>query len=428
MDSDNKCSSNTHTEMQLTEETTPLIGQLRPIHPPSVDGRAGCETWSVEFSPDGSYFAWSKGYGIVQLLRWPLQGLGWHEAPQSTGPMKERVLDCGQTVWGLAFGPRTSKFVRRTDHHKLEEIQPLLLATGLNNGVIKVWAVETGRLCFNLSGHESVVRDLVFAPNGSLTLVSGSRDTMLRVWNLNKSDKMSQVLRGHTNWVYSVSVSPDCSMIASVCRGNPKVFLWSLRSYTFIRNLERANICQVSCDFSPDGALLATAAYLHNWEASLWDPYTGELLFRLQECFQCHIPIMDNPIRAVRFSSEGLRLAFITEDRELRVWELGQEEALVESEPRQFSCGLCCAFHPQGGVVATGTRDGHVKFWSVPQMVPSLAHFCRMALRFSISTHQVMALPIPNKIKDMLTYRNFEEQYDLLCTHHRWGYEKHGNV
>ncbi|KAG5840421.1 WD repeat and SOCS box-containing protein 2 isoform X1 [Anguilla anguilla] len=421
MDSDNSCSSNRPADIQRKEESAPLIGELRPIHPPSVDGRAGCETWSVEFSPDGSYFAWSKGYGIVQLLRWPLQGIEWHGTPQFTAAAKERTLDCGQTVWGLAFGPRASRYAGRSDdqlRRTSETAQPLLLATGLSNGEIKVWEVETGRLCFNLRGHQSIVRDLVFAPNGSLTLVSGSRDTTLRIWNLKKSDN-SQVLKGHTDWVYSVSVSPDCSMIASVCRRNPKVFLWSLRSYTFIRHLQNANTWQVSCDFSPDGALLATAAYLANWETSLWDPYTGEHLFRLQECFSCNFPIMDNPIRAVRFSSDGLHLAFITMDREIRVWEIGQDEPLIESERRHFSCGLCCTFHPQGGVIATGTRDGHVKFWNVPQAVPSLVHFCRMALRFSVSTHQVMALPIPGKIRDILTYRNYEEHYDLLCSYHR---------
>ena len=34
------------------------------------------------------------------------------------------------------------------------------------------------------------------------------------------------------------------------------------------------NVC--SCDFSPDGGLLATASY--DTEAIIWDPYTGEKL------------------------------------------------------------------------------------------------------------------------------------------------------
>lgn len=47
-------------------------------------------------------------------------------------------------------------------------------------------AITTGRLLFNLSGHQDVVRDLSFTTNGSLTLVTASRDKTLRVWDLKK--------------------------------------------------------------------------------------------------------------------------------------------------------------------------------------------------------------------------------------------------
>lgn len=103
----------------------------------------------------------------------------------------------------------------------------LILATGLNDGQIKIWEVQTGRsflagtrpgdlcvcshhvavpgrpgavsptdlsalvftpglLLLNLSGHQDVVRDLSFTPSGSLILVSASRDKTLRIWDLNK--------------------------------------------------------------------------------------------------------------------------------------------------------------------------------------------------------------------------------------------------
>lgn len=41
-----------------------------------------------------------------------------------------------------------------------------------------------------------------------------------------------------------------------------------------------------SCDFSPDGAVLAVGSYgPHNsagWRVDLWDPYTAELLVTLK--------------------------------------------------------------------------------------------------------------------------------------------------
>lgn len=126
-----------------------------------------------------------------------------------------------------------------------------------------------------------------------------------------------QVLSGHKDWISCCSVSPDCSMIASVGRfdrvrpqlkGSPggrhqpsavapsgtneassvcqMVCLWSLRSYTFIRNLtggtRKTLYLLSSCDFSPDGALLATAAFSgSSWWIDLWDPYTAEKLATL---------------------------------------------------------------------------------------------------------------------------------------------------
>jgi len=41
-----------------------------------------------------------------------------------------------------------------------------------------------GNAVFDLHGHEGVVRDLVFPQNGTLTLISSSRDKTLRIWDL----------------------------------------------------------------------------------------------------------------------------------------------------------------------------------------------------------------------------------------------------
>lgn len=48
----------------------------------------------------------------------------------------------------------------------------------------------SGKFLLNLMDHTEVVRDLTFAPDGSLILVSASRDKTLRVWDL-KDDGMS---------------------------------------------------------------------------------------------------------------------------------------------------------------------------------------------------------------------------------------------
>uniref|UniRef100_A0A8C7A3J2 Uncharacterized protein n=1 Tax=Nothoprocta perdicaria TaxID=30464 RepID=A0A8C7A3J2_NOTPE len=58
--------------------------------------------------------------------------------------------------------------------------------------------LSAGHLLFSLLGHQDVVRDLSFAPNGSLILVSASRDKTLRVWDLSRDGRsLSQVQVTH---------------------------------------------------------------------------------------------------------------------------------------------------------------------------------------------------------------------------------------
>ncbi|KTG37801.1 hypothetical protein cypCar_00038080 [Cyprinus carpio] len=352
----------------IVTEPHDLIAELKPAHHPRLYGSAGCETWSVRFSPDGSSFAWSMGYGIVKLLSWPLTSEDSAKAVCS----EEKTLNCKQTVWALAFGPCLSTRVDAS--HQNAHDHELLLAIGLNNGVIQVWVVSSGA-----SPH---------------------------------------VLRGPNYWVFRCSISPDSSVIASVCNLDSKVYLWSLRSYTFMRHLtydhERT---MASCDFSQDGALLAIASYhlTTGWWLDLWDPYTADLLTRVEDCELCAYR-SDNLLTSLSFSPVGLLLAF-KDYRALRIWDMEQDKLVADTDHNRAS-GVCCAFHPHGGIIATGCRDGHVKFWRVPHLIPSLKHLCRIALRFSISTYQVEALPLPKKILEYLTYRDVPKQKIVYCKEH----------
>ena len=58
------------------------------------------------------------------------------------------TIDCGDIVWGLAFGssvPEKQSRCVNIEWHRFKFGQDqLLLATGLNNGRIKIWDVYTG--------------------------------------------------------------------------------------------------------------------------------------------------------------------------------------------------------------------------------------------------------------------------------------------
>lgn len=56
-----------------------------------------------------------------------------------------------------------------------------------------------------------------------------------------------------------------------------------------IRKLEGHHHDVVACDFSPDGALLATASY--DTRVYVWDPHTGDILMEFGHLFPPPTPI-----------------------------------------------------------------------------------------------------------------------------------------
>lgn len=159
----------------------------------------------------------------------------------------DKSFSCGHPVWGLAFGPRPPRSAAAcpSKWKPPKGNNSLLLATGLENGVIKIWNVLTGKILagavfavllsapsfhtsscicfsgdavFDLHGHEGVVRDLVFPQNGTLTLISSSRDKTLRIWDL--AQKGQSILMTSSRLVYTCCC--DCG------HNQPSVYLMTM--------------------------------------------------------------------------------------------------------------------------------------------------------------------------------------------------------
>jgi WD40 repeat protein len=101
------------------------------------------------------------------------------------------------------------------------------LAVGFQSGDIIILNALTGSQVAVLSGHTDWVRSLTFSPDGT-SLVSGSDDNTLRLWDI-QTGGVVKTFHGHTNQVHSVSVSPDYVMIASGS-SDKTIRLWDIQT------------------------------------------------------------------------------------------------------------------------------------------------------------------------------------------------------
>ncbi len=73
------------------------------------------------------------------------------------------------------------------------------LVSGSVDKTIKIWNLDTGTLQKTLTGHTEVFMSVAISPDGK-TLVSGSSDATIKIWNLD-TGTLQNTLTGHNDWV-----------------------------------------------------------------------------------------------------------------------------------------------------------------------------------------------------------------------------------
>jgi len=81
----------------------------------------------------------------------------------------------------------------------------------------------------------------------------------------------------HCVSVDEAELSVCCGMLAVY---SSQVILWDMKCYKAVRYLDGHLHDVCGCDFSPDGALLATASY--DTSVIVWDPHIGTKLLQLR--------------------------------------------------------------------------------------------------------------------------------------------------
>ena len=101
----------------------------------------------------------------------------------------------------------------------------VICAGSLDSFDILIWSVQSGQLLDQLAGHEGPIAALAFAPNGG-TVVSGSWDHTVRIWNIFGRTQTSEPLQLQAD-VLDLAIRPDSGQIA-VSTLDGHLTFWSL--------------------------------------------------------------------------------------------------------------------------------------------------------------------------------------------------------
>ncbi|QRV93344.1 hypothetical protein RhiJN_21362 [Ceratobasidium sp. AG-Ba] len=228
------------------------------------------------------------------------------------------------------------------------------LATGSDDGAVRVWDAETGASVLEpIQAHSERVWSVAFSPDGRL-IVSGSTDGTVRVWDTETGTEALDPLEGHSASVHCVTFSPSGAFIASASDdGSMRVWDTSTGETLHILNGHEKYVWSVT--FSADGRRLASGS--KDRTVRLWDVGTGAMALE---------PLTGHTagVNSVAFSHGGHRIVSGSDDCTIRVWDANAGSTL-RVIPGHSSCVPSLAFLLDDRRVVSGSWDGTVRTWDV---------------------------------------------------------------
>ena len=152
-----------------------------------------------------------------------------------------------------------------------------ILATGGQDGKVFLWrtVVEGNRNNTHVTAHSAPVKSVRFSYDDRYLLTAGD-DKIIKLWEIKNSFRKIKFLRsflGHTNWVLKADLSPDSTLIASIC--DKTVRIWQTFKGDQVmrfRNVEKGNSC---LEFHPQGSHIAIGG--HSGLLQIMDSRTNKL-------------------------------------------------------------------------------------------------------------------------------------------------------
>ncbi|CAG8782421.1 27451_t:CDS:2, partial [Racocetra persica] len=220
-------------------------------------------------------------------------------------------------------------------------------------GQLLVWEWQSESYVLKQQGHYYDMNTLSYSSDGQ-NIATGGDDGKVKVWNT-MSGFCFVTFSEHTSGVSVVEFAKNGHVLFSASLdGTVRAF--DLIRYRNFRTFTSPSPVQfTSLAVDPSGEIVC-AGSMDTFEVFVWSVQTGKLL----DIMAGH----EGPISGLAFNPTGLLLASSSWDATVRVWDVFERSKHVDVL-RHTSDVLAVAFRPDGKQLAASTLDGQITFWNV---------------------------------------------------------------
>lgn len=230
------------------------------------------------------------------------------------------------------------------------------LVSGSADKTIKIWNLKTGRELYTLEGHSDTVNCVAISPDGQ-TLASGSADKTIKIWNLNTGKQLRSLggwfSSAHLDSICSLAIAPDGQTLISGSQDHT-IKLWNMATGKQTGTLSQESWGVYSLAITADGQAIASDTLDHT--IKLCSLASEEVL----QNFTDH----SGWIWAIAISPNGKILASGSEDCTVKLWNL-QNGKLLHTLTEHNNPVHSVSFNSDGQILASGSYDNTIKLWSV---------------------------------------------------------------
>ncbi|KAG8997310.1 POC1 centriolar protein A [Tulasnella sp. JGI-2019a] len=244
-----------------------------------------------------------------------------------------------------------------TANKHLERVSCLLISpdgktivSGSDDCTLRLWDASTGSSIGEpLKGHTSYVRCLAISPDGK-TVVSGSDDRTVRLWGASMGSSIGEPLEGHTDYVRCLAISSDGKTVVSGSL-DQTVRLWDAGMGSSIGEPLKGHTDDVRClAISPDGKTVVSGSLdqtVRLTGSSIGEPLKGHTDY----------------VRCLAISPDGKTVVSGSDDRTVRLWDASTGSSIGEPLKGHTDDVRCLAISPDGKTVVSGSDDRTVRLW-----------------------------------------------------------------